>query len=370
MAEVRLLLPAVLLAALLGRSAIADCPPAEAAAWPGTTWPTGAAARPAAVGAFDALAFPPGQDEAGRAGPRTNGLVVVKDGRLVYERYARGFGPGTPHIVWSATKSVLHAVYGAAAAEGLVDIDRPVAEGSPWIGGGAKARITYRELLQMRSGLAWNEGYEYTPLRSSVLAMLYTRGRADMARFAAGQPLAAEPGTTWAYKSGDSLILSAALRDLVGAERYPDYPWTALFDRIGITSAVWERDATGTFVGSSYLYATPRDMARLGLLYLRDGCWAGTRILPEGWVALAGTPSPALEGPGIYGAHWWLNRPGPDGAQAFADAPEDMLVASGHWGQKLIVLPAHGLVIARAADDCTGFDTGPFIQAAVAAFAP
>ena len=179
----------------------------------------------------------------------------------------------------------------------------PVAERSPWIGSGDKARITYRQLLQMRSGIDFDEAYEFAPLFSSVLAMLYTRGRADMAAFAAAQPMAAEAGTEWRYKSGDSLILAAALRDLVGADRYPDYPWTALFDRIGVASAVWERDAAGTFVGSSYLYLTPRDLARIGLLYLRDGCWSGTRILPEGWVAFAGTPSPALDGPG------YLRRP-------------------------------------------------------------
>ena len=358
---------ALMLLALPSRPTSADCPPVESAIWPSGEW---AAAEPAHVAAFDALAFPPGRDESSRDGPRTNGLVVVADGRLVYERYARGFGPDTPHIIWSASKSVLHAVYGAAVAEGLVDIDRPVAERSPWIGQGGKARITYRQLLQMRSGIDFNEAYEFAPLFSSVLAMLYTRGRADMAGFAAAQPLAAEVGAVWRYKSGDSLILSAALRDLVGPARYPDYPWTALFDRIGVTSAVWERDAAGTFVGSSYLYLTPRDLARIGLLYLRDGCWAGTRILPEGWLAFAATPSPALDGAGIYGAYWWLNRPGPNGARAFNSAPEDLLAATGHWGQKLIVLPSHGLVIARAADDRRGFTTGRFVDAAIAAFAP
>jgi CubicO group peptidase (beta-lactamase class C family) len=359
-----LLVIAALLAAAPAR---ATCKPAGDAAWPGATWATAPPAAPAAVPAFETLAFPPAE-EADRAGPRTNGLVVIKDGRLVYERYARGFGPDTPHIVWSASKSVLQALYGAAVAEGLADIDRPVAERSPWLGAD-KARITYRELLQMRSGIAFTEGYEYAPLFSDVLAMLYTRGRADMASFAAAQPLAAAPGAAWAYQSGDSLILAAALRDLVG-DRYPDYPWTALFDRIGVGSATWERDAAGTFVGSSYLYVTPRDLARLGLLYLRDGCWAGERILPEGWVAFAGTPSPALTGPGIYGAHWWLNRPGPDGVLPFADAPADLLAATGHWGQKLLVLPSHGLVIARAADDRAGFATGPFLAASIAAFAP
>jgi CubicO group peptidase (beta-lactamase class C family) len=188
---------------------------------------------------------------------------------------------------------VLHAVYGAAVRDGLVDIDRPVAERSPWIGQGDHARITYRHLFAMSSGLDFQEAYEFAPLKSSVVAMLYTRGRRDMGLFAAGHPQAAPPGAEWAYKSGDSLILSRALRDLVGPERYPDYPWTALFDRIDVRSATWERDGEGVFVGSSYLYATPRDLARIGLLYLRDGCWArAERVLPK-----AGSPTPGNGSP-------------------------------------------------------------------------
>jgi CubicO group peptidase (beta-lactamase class C family) len=281
--HLRPIIAAALLSCAIGcATALGACPSALDEAWPGEDWETAASAARDGVAAFEALAFPPAQDEASRDGPRTNGLVVVRDGRLVYERYARGFGPDTPHITWSASKSVLQAVYGAAVAEGLVDLDRPVAERSPWIGAD-KAAITYRELLQMRSGIAFNEAYEFAPVFSSVLAMLYTRGTGDMAAFASGQPMAAAAGAVWGYKSGDSLILAAALRDLVGADRYPDYPWVALFDRIGVTSAVWERDGRGTFVGSSYLYLTPRDLARIGLLYLRDGCWAGARILPEGW---------------------------------------------------------------------------------------
>lgn len=357
----------------------AACPPDARIVWPQPAWAEAMAPADEAVARFEAIAFPPGQDEASREGPRTNGLLVVKDGRIVYERYARGFGPDRPHIFWSVSKSVLQAVYGAAVLEGLVDVDRPVAERSPWIGNGDKARITYRELLQMRSGIGFNEAYELAPLRSSVIGMLYSRGWRDMARFAAGHPQAHPPGTAWAYKSGDSLILAAALRDVVGPERYPDYPWTALFEPLGMTTVTWERDGQGTFVGSSYVYATPRDMARLGLLYLADGCWAGRRLLPEGWVDFARTLSPPLatadgqpslggRGPVSYGAHWWLNRPGPAEERPFSAAAETMLVASGHWGQKLLVLPEAGLVIVRTADDRRGFATNQLLEAALAAF--
>jgi CubicO group peptidase (beta-lactamase class C family) len=380
-------LPAlVLIAALLSGSPAraADCAAtASTVAWPADVWRAAPpdVARPE-VQALDAYLFPSGLDEAAREGVRTNGLVVVRDGIILHERYARGFGPETPHIAWSVTKSVLHALYGAAVRDGLVDIGRPVAERSPWIGTGDKARITYRDLLAMSSGLGFQESYEYAPIRSSVIAMLYTRGRGDMGLFAAGHELDAPPGTLWSYKSGDSLVLARALRDVVGPESYPDYPWTALFDRLGLRSAVWERDGKGILVGSSYLYATPRDLARIGLLYFAEGCWAGERVLPEGWVTYAGTLAPALEdgagtswwrraqdrGPESYGAHWWLNRAA-GGRPPYPDVPEDALVASGHWGQKLVVIPSRRLVVVRTGDDRDGsFGTNRFLRLVLAAF--
>ncbi|HEX8375301.1 MAG TPA: serine hydrolase, partial [Geminicoccaceae bacterium] len=223
------LLP-LLAAGLLGTLAVcspgataADCAASAGLPWPAPDWRAEPAPpdRPE-VRALDAYAFPENLDEAGRKGVRSNGLVVVRDGVIVFERYARGFGPDTPHIAWSVSKSVLHAVYGAAVRDGLVDIDRPVAERSPWIGQGDHTRITYRHLFAMSSGLDFREAYEFAPLKSSVVAMLYTRGRRDMGLFAAGHPQAAASGAEWSYKSGDSLILSRALRDLVGPERYPD----------------------------------------------------------------------------------------------------------------------------------------------------
>ena len=357
MAPRPLLLAAGLLAAL-GLASTDDAVATDCAASAGLPWPAphwrvepAPAERSEAVRAVDAYAFPEGLDEAAKEGVRTNGLVVARDGVIVHERYARGFGPDTPHIAWSVSKSVLHAVYGAAVRDGLLaDVDRPVAERSPWIGQGDRARTTYRHLLAMSSGLDFQEAYEFAPLKSSVVAMLYTRGRRDMGLFAAGHTQAAPPGAEWAYKSGDSLILSRALRDLVGPERYPDYPWTALFDRIDVRSATWERDGEGVFVGSSYLYATPRDLARIGLLYLRDGCWArAERVLPEGWVAYAGQ---RIAGPRAYGAHWWLNRPAGEGQPG--PSRDDVLVASGHWGQRLMVIPGHRLVVVRTGDDRSG----------------
>lgn len=364
----------LLLAALLagGAASAAECPTAGAQVWPVPAWRV----EPRPAPDVEAIAFP-------AEGPRTNGLVVVKDGAIVFERYAGKFGPDVPHIFWSGTKSVLHALYGRAVMEGLVDIDQSFADRSPWIGDGKMSKLTYRHLLQMSSGLSFNEAYEYAPLRSSIIAMLYTTGHDDMAHYAADRPLLAAPGTLWSYKGGDTLILSAGLRDVVGAERYTDYPWTALFDPLGMQGVVFERDGAGTFVASSYLYATARDLARLGLLYLRDGCWAGQRLLPEGWVESARSLAPALEdppaepfwhtwlglGPASYGEHWWLNRKRSDGQQPYPGLPEDILVAAGHWGQMLWVVPEANLVVVRTGNDRGGrLDGEALVAAAIEAF--
>ena len=152
-----------------------------------------------------------------------------------------------------------------------------------------------------------------------------------------------------------STVLAAALRGMVGDAAYADYPWTALFEPLGIKCAVWETDATGTFVGSSYAYMTARDLARIGLLMQREGRWGDRQLLPQAWVDFNCTPfasqAPTHESPG---GHWWLNRNADGSAGPWPDAPPDTFAALGHWGQALYVMPSAGLVIVRYADDRDG----------------
>jgi CubicO group peptidase (beta-lactamase class C family) len=293
---------------------------------------------------------------------RTDGIVVIQGGELVYERYGRGYTAEMAHPAWSVTKGVVDALYGVAVQEGLLSIDDPVAAHSDVLAADGRDAITFRHLLGMTSGLDFREAYEWAPLRSSVIAMLYTRGRDDMARFAAGHGVVHPPGSVFAYASGDSVLLMAALRDVVGEERYVDWPWVALFDVIGM-DATLERDAAGTFVGSSYLYATPRDLAKLGFLYLQDGRWGDRQVLPAGWAAAAGEPGPAP----FYGRHWWTNRDA--GVRPWPDAPPDTIAASGHWGQMLYVIPSRDLVVVRTGDDRDGsFDNDAFLRLVLDAF--
>jgi CubicO group peptidase (beta-lactamase class C family) len=196
----------------------------------------------------------------------------------------------------------------------------------------------------MRSGLRFSE--DYSDLSSNVIDMLFNRS--DTATYAASLPLGSPPGTAWSYSSGTTNILSGIARRVVGEIDYLDWPRRALFDPIGMSSAIMEPDASGTFVGSSFMLATARDWARLGQLYLHDGLWDGRRIIPEGWVRFSTTPTP--ESPnGMYGAHWWLKLQ-PEiggGTAAAARIPKDAFFAVGHEGQSLTVVPSLRLVVVR-----------------------
>ncbi|MDU9390686.1 serine hydrolase [Pseudomonas sp. zfem002] len=327
-------------------------------------WALIAPASASEVSALEAYAFPP-RNEQTREGVRTDALLVIRDGRVLFERYANPTTAETPHLTWSISKSVLATVLGVAYGEGRFKLDDPAAKFYPPMQAHPQLRI--EDLLHWASGLDWQEDYEYAPLKSSVVAMLYTRGRGDMAGFTAAHGVAAAPGERFLYSSGDSNVLAAALRQMVGAEAYADYPWQALFEPLGIRQAVWERDAQGTFVGSSYLYMTARELARIGQLMLDDGRWQGRQLLPADWVAFnrkAFAKASIEPGEPLPGGHWWLNQAG-----AWPDAPADTFAALGHWGQGLYVLPQQRLVIVRYADDRDGsFQHDSLLRLVLAAF--
>jgi CubicO group peptidase (beta-lactamase class C family) len=274
---------------------------------------------------------------------RTRAVVVVQDGRIVGERYGAGFGEDTRFPGWSMTKGVLSALIGVLVAEGrLVLKQRELLP--EWKTPDPRADITLEDMLRMRSGLRFSEVYE--DLSSDVIEMLFNQD--DAAAYAASRPLDAAPGTAWSYSSGTTNILSRIARTIVGEGEYPAWPRKALFDRIGMTSAVAEPDASGTFVGSSFMLATARDWARFGQLYLQDGIWEGQRILPDGWVAFSTTPTPQSPD-GLYGAHWWLKLK-PEiggGTPAAARIPADAYFAVGHEGQTLTIVPSRRLVAVR-----------------------
>jgi CubicO group peptidase (beta-lactamase class C family) len=204
----------------------------------------------------------------------------------------------------------------------------------------------------MSSGLAFEERYG---AGAEATEMLFRT--ADMAAFAAARPLAHAPGTVWSYSSGTTNILSGLVRRSFGGDdrAYLEFPRRALFEPLGMRSAVLETDASGTFVGSSFLYATARDWARFGLLYLHDGVVqpgsppaspSGTRLLPEGWVDFARRPAPAAP-KGQYGAQWWLNPGARPEDRVMPSLPPDLFYAQGFQEQSVVVVPSRGAVIVR-----------------------
>jgi CubicO group peptidase (beta-lactamase class C family) len=324
--------------------------------------------------------FPEKIDEKTRQGIRTDAFLIVRGGNVVFEKYGREFHRNRKHLVWSVTKSFVNTWTGMAVADGKIRLEDSAAKYYPALAGGGKEAIQIDHLLRMSSGLDWSEGYESSPLKSSVVAMLYTRGRNDMAAFAASHDLIYQPGTHWYYSSGTSNILTALVRNVYNSpadakqpgDRFEDLVFNRLFKAIGMRYTTLERDGAGTPVGSSYLYTTARDLARFGYLYLHDGVWQGRRLLPEKWVRYTTTMAPAYyttelnpeDAKENYGAQWYINVGIPERGQKppWPDAPADTFAALGHWGQSLFVIPSLDMVAVRLADDRDGtFDKNRYL---------
>ncbi|MGA1875399.1 MAG: serine hydrolase domain-containing protein [bacterium] len=270
-------------------------------------------------------------------------MVIAHKGSIVAERYAPGFNKDTPLLGWSMTKSVINALVGILVKEDRLSLNSPLPVPEWQEESDPRRRITLDHLLHMSSGLRFHEEYD-NPLADVTYMLLRVP---DMASYAARKPLEAEPGTQFSYSSGTTNIISRLIQQVLRDGNSIDFPRRALFQRLGMDSAVIEQDASGTFVGASFMYATARDWAKFGQMYLQDGLWAGRRILPEGWVRYATTPAP-LSPDKQYGAHFWLKIPkeyrnGDEGKLI----PADSFHAIGHEGQFISIIPSRELVIVR-----------------------
>jgi CubicO group peptidase (beta-lactamase class C family) len=309
----------------------------DGVAWPTDDWPSG----PLADGVDDErvtemLDHVFSLDSRENQG-ETKAVLAVHRGRLVVERYGDGIDADTTLPSWSMCKSILHAAVGLAVGDGLLDLDAPVVRPEWPDPADPRNDITPDVLLRMSSGLQWAEDYE-DETHSDVIPMLFGAGKEDMAAFAAAKPAATDPDEEFNYSSGDSVILSRVLGDAVRSTATDTEAFlsTRLFDPIGMTSATPKFDGAGTWIGSSYCFATARDFTRFGLLYLRDGMWEGERLLPDGWVDYARQLTHTCT-TFDYGAHWWLIPSNKYG----------IFYASGYEGQYLMVAPALDLLVLR-----------------------
>lgn len=346
---------------------------------------------------------------------RTDGAIVIKNGRVQYERYAGGWAghPEKRHAMWSATKSFTAGMMGAIAQasedvrDGVASPAGKLLPSGDTLGRLTKLKefsstsayasdprigeLTIEDLLAMNvPDPSWNEGYDGNIATSHVVKMLWTQGATDMATFAGHSIMgsAGEPAS-FRYSSGNAVLLFRALKDLYGPD-FDRLPWTALFDKLGMKSAVLERDRTGTFVGSSYAHMTLRDMARFGYAYLNGGFYDGRQIIHPDFVdgarfIGAGVRAPGttgddiLEEEGFYSLGWWVN-PNPTllrqqgllqnfdpafpqkgnngrkpGQKLMPNSPVDMFFAAGHYGQNILVFPKDDLMVVRMSHDAEYF---------------
>ena len=265
---------------------------------------------------------------------RTRAVLVLYKDQVIAEKYAPGFSRETKMLGWSMTKSITSAVLGILEKQGKVSLSQNKLF-LEWEKD-ERSKITLNNLLQMNSGLEWVEDYNTI---SDVTKMLFLE--ADMTKPQLYKSLKGQPNNSWNYSSGTTNLLSGFIRNQFKThQEYLDFWYAELIDKIGMNSMVIETDLAGNYVGSSYSWATARDWAKFGLLYLHNGNWNGEQILNESWVKYAATPT--NDSNGVYGAHFWLNAGG-----KYPNVPKDLFSCNGYQGQHVFIIPSKDLVIVR-----------------------
>jgi CubicO group peptidase (beta-lactamase class C family) len=278
---------------------------------------------------------------------KSRAVVVIYKDQIILEKYADGFDKDSRILGWSMTKSLMSTVFGVLVHQNKIDIQ----DKAPIVSwqNDARKNITTNNLLQMNSGLEWDENYDEI---SDATKMLFLER--DMTKMQEEKPLQSKINASWNYSSGTSNLLSGILRDQFKThQEYLDFWYTDFIDKIGMNSMVVETDLAGNYVASSYAWATARDWAKFGLLYLHNGNWNGEELFTKKWVDYVTTPTPTSNG--TYGAQFWLNA-----ERQFKDVPKNMYFADGYQGQRVYVLPDEELVIVRFG--LSGFEENLFLK--------
>jgi CubicO group peptidase (beta-lactamase class C family) len=279
----------------------------------------------------------------------TRAVLVLKDGHVVAERYADGFGIETPILGFSSTKSVISALTGILVRKGVLTLDQPAPVAAWQSPGDVRHAITVDHLLRHTAGLAIGSSLEASLGSAFEPVNRMKFMESDMAGYAESVELATSPGSVWNYNDGNFIVLSHLIRNAAGghAADVMRFARQELFAPLGMRNVTIEFDASGNPEGSSQMLASARDWARFGMLYLNDGVVGGKRILPEGWVKYSASPTPnAWVG---YGAGFWTNLGDSFGASYRVEHgwPRDAYFAKGTIGQYVIIIPSERLVIVR-----------------------
>lgn len=286
---------------------------------------------------------------------KTRAVVIVYKDTLIAEKYANGFDKDTEILGWSMNKSITATLIGILVKEGKLALDQSQLF-EEWTD--ERSKITINDLLQMQSGLAFEE--DYTKL-SDVTKMLFMNE--DIVAEVAKNPLSAPIGSKWYYSSGTTNLLAGIIRQQFDSHSdYLKFPHEALFQKIGMHSMILEIDESGNYIGSSYGYATPRDWAKFGLLYLNEGNWYGEQIIDTTWVNFV--RQPAEHSNGLYGGHFWHNH----NHVALKDVPSDLYSCNGFEGQFVYIIPSKDLVVVRMGlSEWPEYDANSFLKEVIQA---
>lgn len=290
----------------------------------------------------------------------TKAVVILHRGQVIAERYAPGISPVTPLHGWSMTKSVTNALVGILVRDGKLDVNgpAPIAE---WSGhNDPRRRISIDQMMRMVSGISCGQSLHFGWWTIFDTDTHMEFDMPDQFGFATSRGLRAEPGREWRYTNCNFVLLSRIVRDAVGgdAEAMRQFMERELFGPLGIEHATLEYDSAGTPLGTIHMWASARDWARFGLLYLRDGVSSGgRRILPEGWVDDSARLTPQSDAYG-YGAGFWTQRGNSSAGREriAAGFPADSFMALGSQGQYTIVIPSEDLVIVKLGNSYTPHD--------------
>ncbi len=283
----------------------------------------------------------------------TRAIVVLYKGQVIGEKYANAFNKHKRLLGWSMTKSITSTMAGLMIRDGYFQLDEPAPV--PEWKGTSKEKITYKNLLQMSSGLEFGENYSGYSDANRMLWLSDSSGIVTIP-----QPLISEPGEFWYYSSGTTNLLMQLMRGYFDNDQdYMNYLNKQLFEKIGASSFLIEPDGSGTMVGSSFGWASARDWARVGQLYLNKGYWNGESVVPESWVNFV--KQDAKDAKDVYGGQFWLNNPHPD-------LPEDTYYMGGFHGQRVIIIPSEELVVTRLGTtyDTSVLDFDGFINEVIA----
>ena len=320
------ILPALLVAAFLSSCGDTSSTPVGAGLrWPSPDWEL---VDPSSVG-MEAAFLEEAREYAFGAGRNTQGVVVVKDGAIVAEWYAPGRDASTLATSWSMGKSFASTLVGIAIDQGLIDgLDEPLSEFFPEWQGDPRGEVSLRELLQMRSGLRWNEALDDPYFHAVEL---------DQLGHAIDRPLLREPGAFWNYSSADSMLMSGVIESATGrtATRFAQ---ENLFGPIGM-NADWWVDGSGHTMTYCCVDASSRDFARFGLLFARGGAWGGRQVVSRSWVEEATTPQ---AGSPFYALQWWTDLSATVGGKRVR-----AYAARGLHTQNVYVFPEIDLVVVR-----------------------